>query len=262
MTDHAGRADYLEGETDGANLGREERARLDRIRNQLDGPAVWEAPAADGMSRLLAAAAAEQQRAPVEVITPGIQQAKGRVEQTTDVRAAVGENQPISLDAHRQRRSGRTWFGAGVLTAAAVAAIALIGANQLRSSDDGAVELEVAATFQLDPTELDPDVVAELDVLPTPAGVQLELRLMGLDNAVGQDYYAAWLLSDDADAEAIPLGSFHWRAGGVPIILWSGVDDPAFSRFIVTRQTQGDLGLRSDAVVLTGEVTDLVGDGS
>lgn len=283
MTDHTQRGDYLSGESDGRELSADERGRLDRVRTQLSNEALWDEPAPDGQFRLLAAAAAEaaESTGPEATLLDPTRLAVGgpEVVAPTDIGAARSAPPerglrsttddvavPIDLDERRRRSSRTKWFGAGVLTAAAVAAIAAIGVTQLTSTteaDDDA--LEVAATFELTATELDSDTVAELDVMPTVAGVQLELRLMGLDNATGGEYYSAWLLptatTDPANAEAIPLGSFHWRTGGVPIILWSGVDDPAFSRFIVTRQTQGDLGLRSDQVVLAGEIPTLTADG-
>ncbi len=171
------------------------------------------------------------------------------------------------LQLLERRRAGRqraVWFGAGALITAAAAIVALAATGRLGDLDadggTGVDETEVAvATDELSATELDPDTVASVDVKPTVAGVEFELTLRGLANTDGDDYYAAWLVGDDGDA--VPLGSFHWRAGGVPIVLWSGVDDPAYSRFMVTRQVRGDDGVRSDQVVLMGNVPDLTSGG-
>ncbi len=169
------------------------------------------------------------------------------------------------LDRRRRRRQRATWFGAGAVVAAAAAAIALFATGQIdldgltTGDDGGSLESEVALfTYELTATELDPDTIASVDVRPTVAGVEFLLNLMKLDNTEGVDYYSAWLMSDD---DTVPLGSFHWRAGGLPIVLWSGVDDPAYDRFLVTRQVQGDGGVRSDEVVLMGSVPDLTAGG-
>ncbi len=283
MTDHVQRGDYLSRESGGQDLPADERIRLDRVREQLGSEALWDEPNPDGQFRLLAAAAAEASAAagrddasidlvaPTPIARPKLESIESSVPQTPEtpvtptVRVEGPAAEPISLDERRRRAPRAKWFGAGAVAAAAVAAIAAVSATQftsfgVASGDDDL--FEVAATHRLTATELDPDTIADLDVVPTPAGVQFELRLMMLDNAVGADYYAAWLLPAGADmgapdTEAIPLGSFHWRMGGVPVILWSGVDDPSFTRFVVTKQTLGDLGVRSDQVVLTGEVPEL-----
>jgi hypothetical protein len=177
----------------------------------------------------------------------------------------------IQLPERRGRGRGRgrggsgggdrraAWFGAGAVVAAAAAVVALAATGRLGSvAPDTGVdsELAVAATHELTPTALDPDVEATVDVIPTPAGVELRLQLKALDNAEGDDYYAAWLAGP---GELIPLGTFHWRAGGVEIVLWSGVDDPAYDQLLVTRQTVGDGAGPSDQVVLTGTIPDLAG---
>lgn len=293
-------ANYLSGEVGDAKLDPGERAALDRIDEHLGEGGVWEAPAADGQFRLLAAASAEAAARSVES-TP-VQEVAAATE---PVVAAIGSSTPVAkpesddpkagprsfdagrpssgsldpadiedddgvirlLDRRRARRQRATWFGAGALAVAAVAAIAAISSGQLSldsgdsdtESDPGPQSEEVALfTHELTATELDPDTVATLDVLPTAAGVEFTLHLMGLDNTEGPDYYAAWLLSEN---DAAPLGSFHWRAGGVPIVLWSGVDDPAYNRFVVTRQALGDSGIRSGEVVLSGSVPILTAEG-
>ncbi|MGI9597631.1 MAG: hypothetical protein ACR2QK_15825 [Acidimicrobiales bacterium] len=293
MTDHGDWADFLSGETTGGGLEDDERAALQRIGSHLGDEAMWEAPSSDGQFRLLAAAAAEaaagtDQDSPTEstgtiaaVAEPEDPASRPALSPLPSVpsepRPAADESdddRPLGADAggverldrRRGRRQRATWFGAGALAAAAAAAIALISTGQLTTlfddggSTDDTDETEVAiavATYDLAATELDPDTVASVEVRPTVAGVEFELTLMALDNTEGPDYYSAWLVSDD---DAVPLGSFHWRAGGVPIILWSGVDDPAYNRFMVTRQVQGDGGVRSDQVVLMGMVPVLTAD--
>lgn len=295
-------ANYLSGEVGDAKLEPGERAALDRIDEHLGAGGVWEAPAADGQFRLLAAASAEAaarsvEPTPVQEVGAAAEPVVAAIPSSTPV-AKPGPDDPQAgprsvdagrsssssldpadiedddgvirlLDRRRARRQRATWFGAGALAVAAVAAIAAISSGQLSlnsgdldsdtDSDIGPQSQEVALfTHELTATELDPDTVATLDVLPTAAGVEFTLHLMSLDNTEGPDYYAAWLLSEN---DAAPLGSFHWRAGGVPIVLWSGVDDPAYNRFVVTRQTLGDSGIRSSEVVLSGSVPILTAEG-
>lgn len=251
MTDHSPGADYLAGETDGLDLDPNERATLDRVRHHLKTDALWEQPASDGQFRLLAAAAAEAAEnaapPPVRSVPPVTV-----VPSPSPVRVEPVEreaDEPVSLDAHRSKRGRAKWFGGGVLAAAAALALAFVTADQLGTDDPP--EQAAVLTYDLAPTELDPDTEAVLDVKSTVAGVEFWLRLKGLDNTDGADYYSAWLISD---TEAIPVGSFHWRMGGVPIVLWSGVDDPSYDQFVVTRQVQGDGGFRSEDVVLIGDV--------
>ncbi len=170
---------------------------------------------------------------------------------------------PDRRRAGRAGRGGRAsrvgWFGAGAVVAAAAAAIAVVATGRLDTPTEPTIdsELAVTATYELQATPLDPDVEATIDVVPTVAGVEFWLHIKGLDNAEGGDYYSAWLVGAD---ETVPLGSFHWRKGGISIILWSGVDDPAYDRFMVTRQTIGDGGRPSDEVVLMGMLPDLIGE--
>lgn len=255
MTTEAQQAAYLAGESEGSEIGQDERAVLDRVRRQLASEAMWSG-APDVRSQLLKAAAAEPGPAPASLEQPdepvSLDHERRRRESPRPMNKSVADGSaPQRIGRHAGHRSGsRSRVGAAVLAVAAAAAIGFVTADRLAGPDGPAT----VATFELAATPLDPDVTAAIDIKPTAAGVEIELRLMGLDNATGPDYYSAWLLSDD---EAIPLGSFHWRKGGVPIILWSGVDDPAYDQFVVTRQRQGDGGVRSDEIVVTGDVPSL-----
>lgn len=283
MTERGDWADYLAGEISGLDIADDERSALDRIGRHLGDEALWEAPASDGQFRLLAAAAAEAGQLsdldggsadgsasdpPIPPVAspprPEVDRDGGPAHQpkAVDDGDDYGDDEDgviRLLDRRRGRRQRAGWFGAGAVAAAAAAVLVLVGTGQLPDDSDDSMEsaLTVVATYELTATELDPDTVATIDVAPTPSGVEFWLHLQGLDNTDGDDYYAAWLVSDD---DAVPLGSFHWRAGGVDIILWSGVDDPAYDRIVVTRQVQGDGGIRSDEVVLMGEVPVLTAD--
>lgn len=250
MTDNRQQGKYLAGESLGDELPADERASLDRVGRLLKNPGPWEAPAADGQFRLLAAATRESRRRA---------ESPEQTSATSSVRVEPDTGVVELLGRRRHRRQRTAWFGAGAVVAAAAAALALVGTGRLNSGSDPemASELAVAATYELSATALDPDAVATVDVVPTQSGVEFRLHLMGLDNSEGANYYTAWLAGPN---EMIPLGSFHWRKGGLPIILWSGVDDPAYNRFMVTHQTKGDGGSSSGEVVLMGSVPDLGAD--
>ena len=258
MTDDP-RATYLAGEGGGEGIDSAERAALDRIRGHLADESIWTPPPSDGQFRLLAAATAEAGGITIEPTPPVRPVARPPVTAAHEPEPEPGPEPVVDELAARRNGRGRrsTWFGAGALVAAAAVAIGFITVDRLNPADEPEFELAITAIYDLNATELDPDATGTVDIKPTVAGVELVLWLEGLDNTEGGDYYSAWLMGD---GEAIPLGSFHWRAGGVPIVLWSGVDDPAYNRFMITRQTQGDGGFRSDQVVMTADVPDLTAD--
>lgn len=267
MTNDDVRAAFLAGDADGSELDAVERENLDRLRSRLADDAIW-APKQGGdvRSRLLAAASggakavSAPEPAPIPEAIPSPERAANRPRpQRVEKQQVEKPANVVDLNA-RGDQSGRR--GARIAlqmmaTAAAVFVAFWLGGQLMGEGADDTTEsaLEVTATHGLTPTALDPDATGSVLVMPTPAGVQLELQLMGLDNAEGPSYYAAWLLGPDGDA--IELGTFHWRAGGVPIILWSGVDDPSYNQLIVTRQQQGDPPGRSDEIVLVAELPDL-----
>ena len=57
-------------------------------------------------------------------------------------------------------------------------------------------------------------------------------------------------------AAMVGIGSFHWRGGGIPIELWSGVDTDRYPIMIVTLQNEDEPPLASDRVVMTARLTD------
>ena len=247
MTKEAERTSYLMGDAEGTGLDGSERAVLNRVGAHLAGEAVWVQPAGDARSRLLAAATDETHRAPGSSADLEISH--------DDPSESSQATEPIDLSSRRRPGQRAKWFGGGLLSAAAVAAVVFVGVTTL-TTDAEPPEKEVVAVYELAATPVDPDATGELDVVPTDAGVEFWLRITGLDNTTGGDYYSAWLVSGD---DSVPVGSFHWRKGGVNIILWSGVDDPSYNRFMVTRQRVGDGGIRSDQVVLMGPVSALNG---
>lgn len=227
------RSDLDEGET----------SALDRVGAILADEALWGGPSAGLRDELL-----------------------GRVRTQSD---ASGDDPslaitPGSTDKPTRRRSGRRlgMVGGGLVAAAAAIAAVLFAT---RPADDPEV-----TTYELAATELTPDLVASVDVKPLPAGVAIVLHIEGLPPAEEGTYYAAWLMPAAAEAMAdgdapdeelgdrpmVGVGSFHWREGGVPVGLWSGVDTDRFPIFIVTVQEEDAPPIASDVVVMTGRLTD------
>jgi hypothetical protein len=155
----------------------------------------------------------------------------------------------------RDARPGarRASWGAvlGGLLGGAAAALALVGLAVLwpTSSD--------VETFPLAATDENPDAVVTADIEALPAGVAITLHIRGLPGAPEGAYYAAWL---EGDVGVVPVGTFHWRDGGVPIELWSGVDPASYPRLFVTLEQEGAGPAPTGVVVLEGTVDPGGGD--
>ncbi len=281
---------YLSGQSDGSTLSHLQRDRLDRIKFHLESEATWVAEGLDARSRLLAAAAAEpapappsleRHEAPIDLADRRRQRLAAVPDRMVDRRQTEAGTDGVP-GRNGRSRAGRVSRSSGVLltVAAAAAAIGFASASLLGGSSTE----PTVASYELAATPLDPDASGVVDIRPTPAGVEIELHLTSLDHTGGPMstdrvdnglaantqtqgqatvqplgdgvYYAAWLMSGD---DTVPLGSFHWRSTDVPIVLWSGVDDPAYNLFAITRQAEGDKGVRSDEVVLMGQVPSLTG---
>lgn len=225
MTENDDWASYLDPETApesrselAARLGPDEEAALQRIGRVLADEAVWGEP------------------------SPGLR----------DGLLARARSEP----AGRRSRRRLGMVGGGLVAAAAAIAVLLFA---VRPTDD--VEF---TTYELAATDLTPGLDATVDVRPLPAGVALTLRITGLPPAEEGTYYAAWLMPEMGamgdgggmdDRSMVGVGSFHWREGGTPIGLWSGVDTDRFPMFMVTLQDEDAPPLASDIVVMTGRLT-------
>jgi len=248
-------ANYLDPETPSddrdeiaAELADHEALALDRIGAILSDDAVWGSPSDDLRAGLMAQALSE-----AGPVRPDDRDING------DIGDDVGGDRPSGGNG-RVRRLG--WFSSGALVAAAAAAILFFAAT--RPADDGDV-----TTYEVAGTELTPDVEATADVEPLAAGVAITLNISGLPPAGDGEYYAAWLMrdmdpgmddgamDDDMDDGAmVGIGSFHWREGGIPIELWSGVDTERYPIFVVTLQDEEGPPTASDIVVMTGRLSD------
>lgn len=259
---------------------------LDRISEVLGDEAVWDGPPPALRDRLLAEARAEigDRPAAVSGAAPVVEIEPVATEQPTadDDRAitaeqalaeleAVGEaDQPaagehltgldavveddpnvISIDSRsangtsspaRLKARARWLVPAMTAAAAAIAIIAFVGWPRSNPT-----------TYEVAGTELTPNAAATVEVEPLPAGVAITLHITGLPPAGDGEYYAGWLSGDEG---AVSIGSFHWRMGGIPIELWSGVDVERYPNLGITLQQEGEPTVSSGVLVLTGRLID------
>lgn len=254
MTAHDDWASYLDPDTPpesrselAAELDAHETAALDRIGGLLAGEAVWGEPSDDLRSRLLAEAAAEAD-------------AQTRAG-TAPLETRSIDHDPAGLDGDElsRRRAPsrrRAWMAGGLVAAAAAVVVAVLAIGPLFDRSD-------VTTYEVAGTALTPDLMATVDVDPRTAGVAITLHVRGLPPAGENEYYAAWVMQDMAatgedpmDAPMVGIGSFHWRGGGIPIELWSGVDTDRYPIMIVTLQNEDEPPTASDRVVMTARLTD------
>lgn len=107
----------------------------------------------------------------------------------------------------------------------------------------------VATTFVVAGTELAPKAQATAEVVSLAAGVAIKLNISGLPPAPPGTYYSAWLMGSSG---TVPAGSFHWREGGIPVGLWSGVEPADYPVFFVTLQDESDDPTPTNEVVMEG----------
>lgn len=102
-------------------------------------------------------------------------------------------------------------------------------------------------------TDLAPEASGTASLRPTPAGWAVSLDVEGLPPAPQGSYYQAWVWND---GDAVSLGTFHFRNGVGPIVLWAGVNLRDYPSLSVTLQDEGGGPASSGRVVMTGRVTE------
>jgi hypothetical protein len=152
-------------------------------------------------------------------------------------REQAAADAPARGDRRAAGRGVRRWL----LVAAAAALVAVGGAVLWPRGP--AVEFALAGTAAA------PQAGATAELTPKSAGLAIELHITGLKPAPEGTYYAAWLRGPDG---VVPVGSFHWRKGGIPIDLWSGVTADRYPELFVTLQDESSGPGPSDVVVLDG----------
>ena len=106
-------------------------------------------------------------------------------------------------------------------------------------------------TVAMSGTALAPAASATAVLEPRSAGVAITLQIKGLVAAPPGMYYAAWM---QGAAGTVPVGTFHWHKGGIPIELWSGVTGEQYPDLFVTLQREGQPATPSADVVLRGHL--------
>lgn len=139
---------------------------------------------------------------------------------------AAGSGTVVDLTARRRRR----WpVAVGGFAAGIAAAGATVLALNLPGSGGDVQTVALAATPEA------PEAAVSADVEPLSAGVAITLHITGLPPAPDGEYYAAWV---EGERGVVGVGSFHWREGGIPIELWSGVVTEAYPDFYVTLESE------------------------
>jgi hypothetical protein len=165
-----------------------------------------------------------------------------------DIVAAI-RAEPVALDdvrARRERRRIPVWL----ITAAAVAALAVGAVVVVRAAGDNTEVASDTTEASLAGTDLAPDATATAFFTPTPAGLKILLDADGLAGADPGHMYEAWISDGEIRVSA---GTFHLRDGHNPIELWAGTDDPRFHIITVTLEPIDGVADSSGQVVLKGE---------
>ena len=257
--DHADvRADYLDPTQPDPELPVAERRALDRVAATLASPDSWSEPPAGLRAALLQAVRREQAGTADAVTPPEATPPEAAPPEATPLEAtppavtppavtppAVAPTQIVPLAADPtvvplRRRSRRTWYVSGLGVAAAAVLVAVIAWPRPHTE-----------TYQIAGTALAPRASAVAVLETRSAGLAIRLEIKGLPPAAPGSYYAAWL---EGKAGIVPVGTFHWRKGGIPIDLWSGVAADGYPSFFVTLQREGQPPSPSSAVVLSGQV--------
>ncbi|MEM8925228.1 MAG: anti-sigma factor [Actinomycetota bacterium] len=209
---------------------------LDRIGDALTDRALWDEPPPSLRDRIMAEASLE---------------GPAPVESAGEVIDPFEDGEPLSAAG----RARSKWFGVGLAAVAgvAVAVIAVFAVPWAFDATDGDV-----TTYAIAGTDLAPEAVARVDVDPQAAGVAITLHITGLPPAGPGQYYAGWLNGPEG---SVGIGSFHWREGGIPIELWSGVDVERYPNIAITLQDEGEPTTSSGVAVLRGTLAEVTAGG-
>jgi Anti-sigma-K factor rskA len=246
-------ADFLDPSEPDPDLPAGQREVLGRVRGSLADPHLWDGPAPGLRAALLRQASTEAARTPRPVGAPDAPDAPSTAASAAPPAvpsaappAARSATPPAAPPAARSWRSRtrRAWWGAATGLAAAAALIGVLAWPRGEQTVAGPT-----TAITLSGTALAPGASAVADLQPRSAGVAVTLHLTGLKPAPAGTYYAAWLAGR---AGVVPVGTFHWRKGGIPIDLWSGVGSDAYPELFVTLQHEGSPPTPSTQVVLSG----------
>ncbi|HEX2804784.1 MAG TPA: anti-sigma factor [Kineosporiaceae bacterium] len=237
-------ADYLDPEVTDPELTPAERAALDRIAGALADESTWGEPPAHLRTSLLDRVTQEAAGRTRDGTPPATSSATSSGV-SPELSSVASPGTPRTVSSARARRAAslrarRTWWLSVAGAAAAAALVAVVAWPHPQTT-----------TFAMAGTSLAPRASATAELEPRSAGVAIRLEIKGLAPAPPGAYYAAWLRGP---AGVVPVGTFHWHKGGIPIDLWSGVGSDAYPQLFVTLQREGRPPDPSAQVVLTGRV--------
>jgi hypothetical protein len=138
-------------------------------------------------------------------------------------------------------RTRRPWYLAVAASAAAAALVAVL-----------AWPRPEVTTFAMTGVSPSGTASATAELEERSAGVAITLKIKGLKAAPAGAYYSAWMRGPDG---TVPVGTFHWRKGGIPIELWSGVTPDRYPELFVTLQREGAPATPSSQIVLDGRIS-------
>lgn len=273
---------YLAGVADGSDLGGGERTAVKRIQTQLGSPTAWISPDAGARSRFLASVkesvspsdpSPSVTPAPAPAVSPPgpdpvEEQASASVDsdertpaaaplvrplgsgspEPDRVPEATGEHRPIP--DRKPDEDARPPYGS-IIVGGALLLIALAVVTNLFGLLGG--DADLARTYQLQPTVVDPDATAVVHLAPTDNGTRFEFEFGGLNPSRNGHYYSVWL-QRTADGAAVPLGSFEWATPGEIIVLSgpSGYDD--FDMLVINESVRDGQASLADVVVLSAAI--------
>jgi hypothetical protein len=230
-------ADYLDPEQHDPALPAAERDALDSVAVRLKDEALWSGPSDRVRAALLAQVIAERDAG----AGPDGMRSDQTSRPSTEPATGPATERGTGL---RPRRAAQRARGRWLVAAAAVAAVVISGALLWPRSHP--------QTFSVAGTTLAPQASASVELTPKSAGVAIRLHIKGLKPAPPGTFYAAWLRGAPG---VVPVGTFHWHKGGIPIDLWSGVTTDRYPELFVTLQTEGQPLGPSDRVVLDGRTS-------
>lgn len=211
-------------------------AGVDAIVEELRSPAMWSEPPASLRASILSQITAE-------AATPRSVDAPEPVSTPEKISTPGKAKVPWWRDGRTGRLRGWVVIPAAALAAAAFTAVVLVVDRTVLS------DLRPRESYTVAGTSLAPQAVLTARVADTPSGFSIWLRASGLPAAAPGSYYAAWLVGPKG---TVALGSFHQRATGDRIELWSGVDPQDYPTFMITLQAEGGPPGPSSLIVATG----------
>jgi hypothetical protein len=156
------------------------------------------------------------------------------------VAEAAAPRPTVVRTPRRQRRVGRLFAVAAVLTAAVVVGAFALAGNQASSDYAG----------QLSATGLAPGAHASVVITRTDAGFRVRLDARGLPPLQQSEFYEAWM--KDAAGTLVPIGTFS--SSDDRVTLWSGVSPDDFPTLTITIEPSDNNQASSGQRVLMGDV--------